>query len=79
MEEGVGVKGCLEATLGQCFAHTMHIRVFSQFHISIPDVQSDLQSRAMILEWSLHPLVGEGGELPFQCEAWKAAHVHLLG
>jgi hypothetical protein len=77
MEEGDGVGRFMEVTLEQCFSHTMHIRIFSQFLIPDSDVSQMIRNRAMILEWSFHHPVEGGDALPFRSEAWQAAHAHL--
>ena len=64
----------LDATLSRCSSHTLHIRIFSKFHISVStDFLQSLSLRSMVMEWSFHGAAVEGS-LPFGCEAWLAAH-----
>ena len=79
MEEGAGVLSYLTETMSRCSVHIVHIRIFTQvdlFSTHVQNVQDSVMSRFMLLEWSLHS--PGGGGLPFDSEAWRAAHSEFL-
>ena len=70
LDREADVMSYLRASFQLCRPNTVHLRVFTQFDVDSHVVETEVFSRALVLEWSnnSNPVY----ELPFHCDAWRS-------